>query len=142
VTIQPTDTVSIVIGCSFCPVAVDIHGVVKLSEALAIVREPLSMVIEKCKTDDMLNPAVPDHMTWTVTMWHFGADALITYEGEKFFTSWEVGQHALITAYSKDWKDGKRRIRIEKQEYPKKSLADALEEKLNANSSVVEEEAE
>jgi hypothetical protein len=142
VAIQPTDTVSIVIGCSFCPVAVDIRGVVRLSEALAIVRERLSMVIEECKkTTDTLNPAIPDHMTWTVTMWHFGADALITYEGEKIYTSWEVGQHALITAYSKDWKDGKRRIRIEKQEYPKKSLADALEEKLNANSSVVEEEA-
>jgi hypothetical protein len=142
VAIQPTDTVSIVIGCSFCPVAVDIHGVIRLSEALAIVRERLSMVIEECKkTTDTFNPAIPDHMTWTVTMWHFGADALITYEGEKIYTSWEVGQHALITAYAKDWKDGKRRIRIEKQEYPKKSLADALEEKLNANSSVVEEEA-
>ena len=130
VTVQPTDTVSIVIGCSFCPVAVDIHGVVRLSESLAILRERLSKLIEECKTDDTLNPAIPDHMTWTVTMWHFGADALITYEGEKIYTSWEVGQHALITAYSKDWKDGKRRIRIEKQEYPKKSLADALEEKL------------
>jgi hypothetical protein len=139
VTVQPTDTVSIVIGCSFCPVAVDIHGIVRLSEALAIVRERLSMVIEECKeTDDTLNPVIADHMTWTVTMWHFGADALITYEGEKFYTSWEVGQHALITAYSKDWKDGKRRIRIEKQEYPKKSLADALEEKLVTNNSVVE----
>jgi hypothetical protein len=40
------------------------------------------------------------------------------------------------------WKDGKRRIRIEKQEDPKKSLADALEEKLGVNSGVVEEEAE
>lgn len=139
VTIQPTDTVSIVIGCSFCPVAVDIHGVVRLSEALAIIRERLSKVIEECKTDDTLNPAIPDHMTWTVTMWHFGADALVTYEGEKIYTSWEVGQHALITAYAKDWKDGKRRIRIEKQEYPKTSLADALEEKLGVNNSVVQE---
>jgi hypothetical protein len=138
VTIQPTDTVSIVIGCSFCPVAVDTHGVVRLSEALAIIEERLSKLTEECKkTNDTFNPAIPDHMTWTVTMWHFGADALITYEGEKIYTSWEVGQHALITAYAKDWKDGKRRIRIEKQEYPKKSLADALEEKLNANSSVV-----
>lgn len=137
-TVQPTDTVSIVIGCSFCPVAVDIHGVVRLSEALAIVRERLSKLIEECtnnshkKTSDTLNPAIPDHMSWTVTMWHFGADALITYEGEKIYTSWEVGQYALITAYS-DWKDGKKRVRIEKQEYPKKSLADALEEKLAAN---------
>jgi hypothetical protein len=30
-------------------------------------------------------------------------------------------------------------MRIEKQEYPKKSLADALEEKLGVNNSVVQE---
>ena len=65
-------------------------------------------------------------------MWHFGADSLTNYSGEKFFTSWEIGHNALITAYSKDMKDCKRRIRIERQEYPKKSLAEALEEKLNA----------
>jgi hypothetical protein len=105
-------------------------------------RERLSKLIEECETDDTLNPAIPYHMTWTVTMWHFGADVLVTYEGEKIYTSWEVGQHALITAYSKDWRDGKRRIRIEKQEYPKTYLADALEEKLSANSSVVEEGVE
>jgi hypothetical protein len=74
VTIQQTDTVSIVIGSSFCPVAVDIHGVVRLSEALAVIEERLSKLIEECtnndhKTDDTLNPALPDHMTWTVTMW-------------------------------------------------------------------------
>jgi hypothetical protein len=38
-TAHSTDTVSIVIGCSFCPVAVDVNGVVRLSTALAIVRE-------------------------------------------------------------------------------------------------------
>jgi hypothetical protein len=65
VTIQPTDTVSIVIGCSFCPVAVDIHGVVRLSEALAVIEERLSNLIEEYKkTNDTLNPAIPDHMTW------------------------------------------------------------------------------
>jgi hypothetical protein len=32
----------------------------------------------------------------------------------------------------KDRKDGKSRDRIEKQEYPQKSLAEALEEKLYA----------
>jgi hypothetical protein len=50
-TVQPTDTVSIVIGCSFCPVAVDIHGVVRLSETLAIMRERLSKLIEECNNN-------------------------------------------------------------------------------------------
>ena len=68
-------------------------------------------------------------------MWHFGADALITYKGKKFHASWEVGQNALLAVYSKKWKrKGKRperRIRIELQESPKKPLLEALEDKRN-----------
>jgi hypothetical protein len=138
VTVHKTDTVSVIIGCSYEPVIVDINGVIRLSNALVRVEEKLSRIIEDC--GNIINQAnvviIPNYLDWIVTMWHFGADALITYEGEKIYTSWEVGQHALITAYAKDWKDGKSRIRIEKQEYPKKSLADALEEKLNANNVV------
>jgi hypothetical protein len=70
-------------------------------------------------------------MNWIVTMWHFGADASILYKGELFHASWEVAQSALIAVYSKQWKDGKWRIRKERQEYPKKSLAEAFDEKLN-----------
>jgi len=122
-TVHSTDTVSIVIGCSYCPVAVDVNGVVRLSNALASTKERISNLANNALS-------IPDHMSWIVTMWHFGADAKITYTREKFYASWEVGQHALITVYSKGWKDGKSRVRIEKQEYPQKSLAEALEEKL------------
>jgi hypothetical protein len=47
---------------------------------------------------------------------------------------WKVARHVLITVYSigKDRKDGKSRVTIEKQEYPQKSLAESLEEKLYA----------
>ncbi|MGC2382585.1 MAG: hypothetical protein WA631_05695 [Nitrososphaeraceae archaeon] len=38
-----------------------------------------------------------------------------------------------ITAYIKEWKGGKGRLRIERQEYPRKSLAEALDEKLNGS---------
>ena len=135
VTVHSTNTVSLSIGCSYCPVAADLCGAVRLSNALSTVQERLSNNMTQShgsESDQGTIPVIPDHMTWTVTMWHFGADALGTYKGEKFYVSWEVAQHALITAYSKDWKDGKRRVRIEKQEYPQKSLAEALEEKLNA----------
>lgn len=130
ITVHSTDTVRIDVGCSYCPVAVDIDGVVRLSTALAVTRERLSHIIESCIKNQNSLPAVPDHMTWIVTMWHFGRDALIEYKGAKFHTSWEVGQHALIVAYVKEWADDKKRVRIEKQEYPRKSLAEALEEKL------------
>jgi hypothetical protein len=132
ITVHSTDTVRIDVGCSYSPVAVDVDGVVRLSTALGIVRVELSHIIESCtKHQDYNLTIVPDHMKWTVTMWHFGRDALIEYKGAKFYTSWEVGQHALIVAYAKEWAHSKRRVRIEKQEYPRKSLADALEEKLN-----------
>jgi hypothetical protein len=45
--------------------------------------------------------------------------------------SWEIAQNALIAFYSKQWKDGKCRIRKEHQEYPNKSLAEAFDEKRN-----------
>jgi hypothetical protein len=122
-TVHPKDTVSIIMGCSFCPVAVDVNGVVRLSNALATTKERISNLANN-------SLSIPDHMSWIVTMWHFGADTTTTYTRKKFYASWEEAQHALITVYIKDWKDGKSRVRIEKQEYPQKSLAEALEEKL------------
>ena len=48
--------------------------------------------MEECNNDNgKVSPSIPDHMTWTVTMWHFGADALITYEGEKFTQAGKLG---------------------------------------------------
>ncbi|MGB6531157.1 MAG: hypothetical protein WBF33_23865, partial [Candidatus Nitrosopolaris sp.] len=48
-----------------------------------------------------------------------------------FHASWKVAENALIAFYSKVWKDGKCRIRGERQEYPCKPLEEALDEKLN-----------
>jgi len=140
VTVHSTDTVGVDIGCSYCPVAVDVSGVIRLSNALCTVQERLSNIISSCGSGSAAGVSticvVPDHMSWTVTLWHFGMDALCTYAGDKFYVSWEIAQHVLVTVYSKDWTDGKSRVRIEKQEYPKKYLAEALEEKLNADSGV------
>ena len=140
VTVHSTDTVGVDIGCSYCPVAVDVSGVIRLSNALCTVQERLSNIISSCGSGSAAGVSticvVPDHMSWTVTLYHFGMDALCTYTGDKFYVSWEIAQHVLVTVYSKDWTDGKSRVRIEKQEYPKKYLAEALEEKLNADSGV------
>jgi hypothetical protein len=123
-TIHHTDTVSVVIGCSCSPVIVDIAGVIRLSDALAIIRERLSRLVK-----DGLE--IPHHMDWTVTMWHFGADSSIQYKGAMFHASWEVAQNALIAVYSKQWKGSKCRIRKERQESPNKTLAEAFDERLN-----------
>jgi hypothetical protein len=131
VTVHSTDTVSVVVSCSYSTVAVDIAGVVRLSNALSVVQERLNNILCSSTSNANTIPAISDCLDWVVTLWHFGTDSLITFSGDKFNVSWEIAEHALITAYSKEWKNGKTRVRIEKQEYPRKSLAEALEEKLN-----------
>jgi hypothetical protein len=64
-------------------------------------------------------------------MWHFGADGLVEYTGDKFTVTWEKGQNDLVRAYVKKMKDKRTRIRLERQEYPNKSLQLIVEEKLN-----------
>jgi len=133
-TIHKTDTVSVVIGGSYHPIAVDFNGILRLSNALTRVEERLSNLIQSSMSIGKPDgTAVPDHMEWIVTMWHFGVDGLTEYTGEKFSCTWEVGESALIRAYTKDFRNGKKtRIRLERQEYPRKSLAYAIEEKLNS----------
>ena len=136
VTVHRTDTISIIIGCSSSPVAVDTDGILRLTNALQTVKESLvKVIIDFGQALQNSKLVVPGIMDWIVTMWHFGADASITYKGEKFSASWKVGQNALLAVYSKEWKrKGKRpekRIRIELQELPKKSLFEALEDKRN-----------
>lgn len=70
-------------------------------------------------------------------MWSFGSDVLVEYNGEKFCATWEVGEHALLIAYIKEWQHC-RKLRIERQEYPQKSLELAMAEKLNEVQSINE----
>jgi hypothetical protein len=68
-------------------------------------------------------------------MWHFGADSLTEYSKAMFHMSWEIGGNSLVCAYTKIMRDKKTRIRLERQEYPNKTLSEAIEEKLNAGRS-------
>jgi hypothetical protein len=81
--------------------------------------------------------SVPEYHCWDVTMWHFGADCSKEYVGDKFCVTWEVGERALIRAYSKEMivegnknKKKQKIVRLERQEYPKKTFEEAIEEKL------------
>jgi hypothetical protein len=140
-TIHHKDTVSVVVGGSDYPIAVDFNGIIRLSNALTSVEERLSNLMQESsmssiatgKQDNDCLP-VPDHVGWIVTMWHFGVDGLTEFTGERFECIWEVGQGALIRAYTKDFRSGNTRIRLERQEYPRKSLACAIEEKLNSST--------
>ena len=128
VTVHRTDTISVIIGCSYSPIVVDIPGLIRLSNILTLIEDRLQRMIKDCDANSTL--VVPDHMTWTVTMWHFGADSSILYKGKAFHVSWKVAENALLALYSKVWKDGKYRIRGERQEYPYISLNEAFHEKL------------
>jgi len=88
-TVHHTDTVSVVVGGSYRPIAVDFNGIIRLSNALTRVEERLSNLIQESspstatgKQDGSGRLVVPDHMDWIVTMWHFGVDGLTEYTGE------------------------------------------------------------
>ncbi|HEY7083039.1 MAG TPA: hypothetical protein VH500_25380 [Nitrososphaeraceae archaeon] len=94
-TIHHTDTVSVIVGCSLNPVAADINGLVRLSNALTRVEERLLRYIE-CVPRPLSLSSIPDHESWIVTMWHFGYDSSSEYTGENFEVAWEDGQNALM----------------------------------------------
>ena len=152
VSIHRTDTVSITIGCSLNPVTLDIHGIIKLTNALSVVEERISRLVEGSRNAHgfgvidanidfdgyspdrrSYNNVIPPFSGWTVTMWHFGADALTEYSGEKFSVTWETAENVLVRAYSKSMIDNRSRIRLERQESPRTTLVDAIEQKINDN---------
>lgn len=144
VKVHRTDTISVSLACSLTPVSADISGIVRLSDTLTRVEERLIALLAEgssnlCDLDvnytrmeNTSRPQIPNHKTWIVTMWHFGADSLTEYSDERFHVTWEIGQSVLVRAYTKVMKDKKKRIRLENQEYPNKTLLEAVEEKLNA----------
>jgi hypothetical protein len=72
----------VVIGCSFGPVAIDVNGLARLSNALTLIEERLGIMVKECAADGNFALDITNYMTWTVTMWHFGADASILYKGD------------------------------------------------------------
>jgi hypothetical protein len=148
VVIHKSDTISVSIACSLAPIPVSVEGIICLSNTLTRIEERLAtfltnngfgdnhpgLVGSSATNDDMTHQylKIPNHRLWVVTMWHFGTDALVEYAGERFELTWEDSEHVLIRAYTKTMRDGKTRIRLERQEYPNKTLPKIIEEKLNA----------
>ena len=148
-TIHKTDTITVIVACSCQPVAVDISGIIRLSNALTRVEERLSKIVYDCLSVTSGNSSnrnsmyqqehqdtttiIPAHSNWIVTLWHFGTDSLVRYAGEKFEVTWEVAENVLVRVYTKDLKEKGTRIRLERQEYPNKTFVEAVEEKLNAH---------
>jgi hypothetical protein len=123
-TVHKTDTISVTLGCTHYPIEIDIYGIMRLWNTLTIIEERLHSKVY-CNTI-----TIPHHKSWIVTMWHFSRDAIPSYAGERFSAEFETVKEILIRIYTKNWNNGKTRIRLEKQEYPMKTIEDAIEEKL------------
>jgi hypothetical protein len=132
--IHRSDVVSVVIGCSLQPIPLDFNGIIRFFTLLAVVETKVQTILDAIcplKSNTECN-SIPLFRSWIVTMWHFGRDASVCYAGEKF--SIEIGklESILTRLYVKDF-GVKNKIRLERQEYPNKTVLDAIEEKLGCN---------
>jgi hypothetical protein len=140
-TIHKTDTVEVIVACSENQILLDLLGLARLNSSLTRIEERLQRVIDEyLKLNLRSNIAsssleakcpIPDHMSWTVTMWHFGRDSLIAYRGEMFEITWRDALGVFNRIYSKEFRNKKKvLIRKEIQEYPNKPLCEAFLEKM------------
>jgi hypothetical protein len=154
VTIHKTDTITVVIGCSSNPIALDVNGIIRLKNALSMVEDRLSRIVKGFNSDkDFLSNedikssgdrhkqtcTISSHSQWIVTLWHFNADSSIEYAGEHFSITVETLQKILIRAYTKTMNGGEIRVRFERQECPNTTLADLIEQRINQNYVMADE---
>lgn len=130
VIVHKTDTISVIIGCSQQPIPLEYNGIIRFLNLLVRVEERLQTILDNCLINTSESKTIPDYKSWIVTMWHFGRDSLFQYTNEKSCITMGTTQHMLARLYVKE-SNGKNKVRIEKQEYPKKTVVDAIEEELN-----------
>jgi hypothetical protein len=94
-TVHNTDRISVMIACSENPIPFTAFGLAKLSSALTRVETRLQDEIEnyekasnEFKPDQKGLPSIPNHMSWILTLWHFGGDSFLNYTGETFDITW------------------------------------------------------
>jgi hypothetical protein len=143
VTIHRTNTVTVVIGCSYQPFALDIPGIIDLSNLLTRIEEKISRIVNDAVNAIVFNDArvrqdivIPSYKDWIITMWHFGSDSLVEYSGEKFSMKWKTAEKIMVQAYTKVFKNNKCRIRLERHEIPFKRFFEAIEDKLYSNNGI------
>ncbi len=141
IAIHRTDNVSVRIACTYSPIPLDVMGLAKLTGSLTRVEERLQGVIDiylatnlrsnKLSTSLTCKSPIPNCMTWTAKMWHFGQDSLTSYSGDLFDISWGDSIE-VFHVYSKIAESKKKIwIRKEIQEYPNKSWLEAFKEKMH-----------
>jgi hypothetical protein len=139
ITIHHSDTVSIAIGCSFRPIALDIPDLLQLIEALTRVEVHLTNAVKESVAHDLNAPrvSIPRFTSWIVKMWHFGVDSLDEYDKEEFHVTFEEGISDLFRIYTKRMKNKRVIVRAERQEYPNEDIMLALVKKLYPNGKLI-----
>jgi hypothetical protein len=140
ITVHHSDTVSISIGCSYRPIALDIPDILQLIEALVRTEVHLTNTINESIVHDSSasRVSVPRFTTWIVKMWHFGIDTLDEYDKKEFHVTFNEGISDLFRIYSKRMNDKRVIVRAERQEYPNQDLMIALVKKLYPNGYLSE----
>ena len=128
-TIHHSDTVSVVVGCSMYPVVLDdVHGIIRLSNALTRVEERISRVLDESGeklSEGYERIPIPSNEKWLITLWHLGRDTFIEYSGKDFLFTWGHGREALYRIYTKELGE-KKMIRSEIQERPNTKIGSLL----------------
>lgn len=139
ITIHHSDTVSIAIGCSFRPVALDVPDLLQLIEALTRTEIHLTNAANELIAHDLNAPrvSVSRFTTWTVKMWHFGIDTMDEYDKEEFHVTFEEGISDIFRIYAKRMKNKRVIVRAERQEYPNQDFMVALVKKLYPNGQLI-----
>lgn len=132
VTIHHSNTVSVAISCSFRPIAVDIPDILPLCESLTRTEIHLASVVDDyCNKYSLHKVPIPRYTGWIVTMWHFGVDTITEFTGKEFEVTFGDGISDLYRVYTKRMKDGRNKVRSERQEQPRQAYTDALVRKLS-----------
>jgi len=123
--IHKTNRISVIIGCSLNPIPLSDVGLKRLYEIIGDARGYLRALTVNNTNDNH----IPYCGNWLITLWHFNRDGLKEYNGETFSIAIEEADHIIHTIYSKNF-GSKKRIRIERQEYPNSTLDELIEKRL------------
>jgi hypothetical protein len=122
-----TDTVSLSVGCSGRPIAIETSDLLQFIEAITRTEMSYAAITSRQNGKGI---EIPPFRSWIVKMWHFGIDLLNRYEEKEFHVTVEEGISDLYRIYTKRLEDGRDVIRLEHQEYPNQQLYDAILAKL------------
>jgi hypothetical protein len=137
ISLHHSDTVSISVGCSYRPIALDIPDILQLIEALTRIEMHLTNAVNVHNLDAP-RVSIPRFTTWVVKMWHFGVDTLDEYDKEEFHVTFEEGISDIFRIYAKRMKNKRLIVRAERQEYPNEDLMLALVKKLYPNGQLID----